>query len=214
MPMHWFHYILLCTCNYLTLIVKWNHSYFVSSNVCLVLMVQRKRYVWRLFLTFPKKVKSYCLLTMKRGYQSPTCSIMVVWKTARLLQFFIGKKWTEKHGVWRYLINYFVLKHTFKFFTTLQSCQVDLLAKIEISNGTAVACDVAGVTPVGGSGGMHSVGSVLSWRVLRKWRQASIPSLWGMLVYSEETSRVTRMALSGSGPICSSWRRKCAVSLM
>ena len=45
-----------------------------------------------------------------------------------------------------------------------------------------------------------SVGSDLFWRVLRKWRHASIPSLWGMLVYSEETSSVTRMALSGRGP--------------
>ena len=83
------------------------------------------------FLLFLKKLKVIVssVLTMKRGYQSPTCSIMVVWKTARLLQFFIGKKWTEKknactcsrHGVWRYLVNYFVFKHTFKFFTTLTS---------------------------------------------------------------------------------------------
>ena len=45
-----------------------------------------------------------------------------------------------------------------------------------------------------------SVGSDLFWRVLRKWRRASIPSSWGMLVYSEETSSVTRMALSGRAP--------------
>ena len=59
-----------------------------------------------------------------------------------------------------------------------------------------------------------SVGSDLFWRVLRKWRHASIPSLWGMLVYSEETSSVTRMALSGRGPTFCNWRRKWVVSLM
>ena len=59
-----------------------------------------------------------------------------------------------------------------------------------------------------------SVGSDLFWCVLRKWRHASIPSLWGMLVYSEETSSVTRMALSGRGPRFCNWRRKWVVSLM
>ena len=74
------------------------------------------------FLLFLKKWK-----VMNRGYQSP--SIMVLWKTARLLQFLIGNKWTEnynastcsRHSVWRYLINHFVLKHTFKVLTTLTS---------------------------------------------------------------------------------------------
>ena len=56
---------------------------------------------------------------------------------------------------------------------------------------------------------IFSVGSVL-----RKWRHASIPSLWGMLVYSEETSSVTRMALSRRGPRFCNWRRKWVVSLM
>ena len=74
------------------------------------------------FLLFLKMLK-----VMNRGYQSP--SIMVVWKTARLLQFLIGNKWTEnynactcsRHGVWRYLINHFVFKLTFKVLTTLTS---------------------------------------------------------------------------------------------
>ena len=35
-----------------------------------------------------------------------------------------------------------------------QSSQIDLLAKSEICNGAAVACDATGITPVGGSGGM------------------------------------------------------------
>ena len=43
-----------------------------------------------------------------------------------------------------------ILRYSF----VLQSSQVDLLAKSEICNGTAIACDAAGVTPVGGSGGM------------------------------------------------------------
>ena len=36
----------------------------------------------------------------------------------------------------------------------LQSSQVDLLAKSEICNCSAVVCDATGVTPLGGSGGM------------------------------------------------------------
>ena len=36
----------------------------------------------------------------------------------------------------------------------MQSSQVDLLAKSEICNGAAVVCDAAGVTSLGGSGGM------------------------------------------------------------
>ena len=35
-----------------------------------------------------------------------------------------------------------------------QSSQVDLSANSEICNGAAVVCDAAGVTPLGGSGGM------------------------------------------------------------
>ena len=42
----------------------------------------------------------------------------------------------------------------------------------------------------------------------------SSPSLWGMLVYKEETSSVTRIELSSSGPSFWSWRRKWVVSLM
>ena len=53
---------------------------------------------------------------------------------------------------------------------------------------------------------IFSVGSDLFWRVIRKWRHASIPSLWGMLVYvGEETSSVTRMTLSGRGPRFCNW---------
>ena len=44
---------------------------------------------------------------------------------------------------------------------------------------------------------IFSVGSDFSVRVLRKWRQASITSLCGILVNKEETSSVTRIALSG-----------------
>ena len=54
----------------------------------------------------------------------------------------------------------------------------------------------------------------LRMRVSRKRRHASIPSLWGMLVWREETSRVTRKALSGSCPSCSSLLRKCVVPFM
>jgi len=36
----------------------------------------------------------------------------------------------------------------------IQSSQVDLLAKSEIFDGVAVVCDTAGVTRLGGSGGM------------------------------------------------------------
>ena len=59
----------------------------------------------------------------------------------------------------------------------------------------------------------RSVGRDLLLRVLRKWRQASRPSLWGKLVNNEETSRVTRIALLGRGPSFSSSRRKWVVSL-
>ena len=61
---------------------------------------------------------------------------------------------------------------------------------------------------------IFSVGSDFSVRVLRKWRQASIPSLCGILVNKEEISSVTRIALSGRRPSCWSWRRKWVVSLM
>ena len=44
-----------------------------------------------------------------------------------------------------------------------------------------------------------SVGMCLSVRVSRKRRQASIPSLCGMLVYSDETSRVTPYSLALGG---------------
>ena len=43
-----------------------------------------------------------------------------------------------------------------------------------------------------------SVGSDLCGRVLRKCRQSSRPSLWGMLVFKEETSSVTIQS-HGSG---------------
>ena len=49
--------------------------------------------------------------------------------------------------------------------------------------------------------------------MLRKCRQASSPSLCGMLVYKEETSSVTRIAFSGSGPRFWSWRRKCKMEV-
>jgi len=36
----------------------------------------------------------------------------------------------------------------------IQSCQVDLSAKSEIFDSLAAVCDTAGITPLGGSGGM------------------------------------------------------------
>ena len=51
-------------------------------------------------------------------------------------------------------------------------------------------------------------------RVSRKCRHALMPSLLGMLVKREETSRVTRMALLGNCPSCWSLLRKCVVSFM
>ena len=36
----------------------------------------------------------------------------------------------------------------------IQSSQVDLLEKTEICNSADIVCDAAGVTPLGGSGGM------------------------------------------------------------
>ena len=60
----------------------------------------------------------------------------------------------------------------------------------------------------------HLDGSDFSVGVLRKWRQTSIPSLCGILVYKEETSSVTRIALSGKRPNSWSWTRKWVVSLM
>ena len=59
-----------------------------------------------------------------------------------------------------------------------------------------------------------SVGMCLSVRVSRKLRQASIPSLCGMLVYNDETSRVTSMALFGRVARLASLLRKSVVSLM
>ena len=59
-----------------------------------------------------------------------------------------------------------------------------------------------------------SVGMCLSVRVSRKRRQASIPSLCGMLVYSDETSRVTSKALFGRVARLASLLRKSVVSLM
>ena len=55
---------------------------------------------------------------------------------------------------------------------------------------------------------------LLRSRVSRKCRQAVMPSLWGMLVYREETSRVTRRAFWGSCPSCSGLLRKCVVSFV
>ena len=52
----------------------------------------------------------------------------------------------------------------------------------------------------------------LRMRVSRKCQHASMPSLWAMLVWREETSRVTRKALLGSCPSCSSLLRKCILS--
>ena len=59
----------------------------------------------------------------------------------------------------------------------------------------------------------QSVSVGLSVRVSRK-RQASIPSLCGMLVYNDETSRVTSMALFGRVARLASLLRKSVVSLM
>ena len=55
---------------------------------------------------------------------------------------------------------------------------------------------------------------LLRSRVSRKCRQAVMPSLWGMLVSRKQRSRVTRRALGGSCPSCSSLLRKCVVSFM
>ena len=59
-----------------------------------------------------------------------------------------------------------------------------------------------------------SVGMCLSVRVSRKRRQASIPSLCGMLVYNDKTSRVTSMALFGRVARFASLLRTSVVSLM
>ena len=59
-----------------------------------------------------------------------------------------------------------------------------------------------------------SVGMRWSVRVSRKRRQASIPSLCGMLVHNDETSSVTSMALLGRVPRLESLLRKSVVSLM
>ena len=58
-----------------------------------------------------------------------------------------------------------------------------------------------------------SVGMCLSVRVSRKRRQESIPSLCGMLVYNDETSIVTSMALFGRVARLASLRAS-VVSLM
>ena len=53
--------------------------------------------------------------------------------------------------------------------------------------------------------------------LFRAFSQALMPSLWGMLVYREETSAETRMILSGNGPclfISSIWFKKWVVSWM
>ena len=49
---------------------------------------------------------------------------------------------------------------------------------------------------------------------LRASSHAVIPSAWGMLVYSEETSKVTRRQPSGNGGNCPSLFRKSVVSRM
>ena len=57
------------------------------------------------------------------------------------------------------------------------------------------------------------VGMVLWEEVRKKCSQALIPSLCGILVYSEETSSVTSKELEGKLPMVRSLLRKSLVSL-
>ena len=56
-------------------------------------------------------------------------------------------------------------------------------------------------------------GKQFVWTSVEKMAQASIPSLCGMLVYNEETSSMTRIALLGKGPSSWSLGRKWVVPL-
>ena len=57
------------------------------------------------------------------------------------------------------------------------------------------------------------VGMVLCEEVRKKCSQALIPSLCGILVYSDETSSVTSKELAGKLPMVRSLLRKSLVSL-
>ena len=57
------------------------------------------------------------------------------------------------------------------------------------------------------------VGMVLCEEVRKKCSQALIPSLCGILVYSDETSSVTSKELAGKLPMARSLLRKSLVSL-
>ena len=57
------------------------------------------------------------------------------------------------------------------------------------------------------------VGMVLREEVRKKWSQALMPSLCGILVYNDETSSVTSKELAGKLPMVRSLLRKSLVSL-
>ena len=63
-------------------------------------------------------------------------------------------------------------------------------------------------------GGKRFVLRVLCWASVEKMAAGFYTFSMRMLVYKEETSSVTRIQLSGSGPSFWSWRRKWVVSLM